>query len=239
MLRCFAGCARSLCLSVGIFLTMQKSVPQSSVWVRQLSLAVPGLSSQLPSGTHSYPVPTAQKVHRDSRCLPTSIARALAAVTAKAVWLHPAPGHQQHGHKRASVNLWCQPKCGACARLRSWLCRSLSAPFFRCLDALAVQDNRAGLRHTPCFEAHFLTQGIVQSLQRTVTPPAPVAGMNRAPMRELTGQSCPEGTRPLTACAQNIKNRVDNTAPVNLRWATETLFDKRANTLPLRIAQIR
>ena len=236
MIRCFADFARNLCSGVGICLTMQKFFRQSNVWVKPQSLAVVGLLSRFPSGSHSCLAPTARTAHRDNRCQPTSTAKEpeLEPPTAKAAWPHHALGCWPDEHKRASTSPWYPPGCAVCGLSRFWLCRSLSAPFFGGLDALAVQDNGAGLCHTSGFQAHFLAQGIVQPFQRAVTPPTPVTRMNRAPMGKLTGQHSP-----LTAGAQNVKNRIHDAATFDLRGTTKALFDKRANMLPLRITQIR
>ena len=233
MIRCSGYFVRNLCSSAGISPTMQKFFRQSIVWAKPQSLAAVGLSSRFPNGSHSFPAPTARTVRHDNRCQPTSTARAILAMLVKATWLHHALGCRRGERKLALATPRYLPRCDACVLSRSWLCRSLLAPFFGCLDALAVQNHGAGLRHASGFKAHFIAQSIVQLFQRAVTPPAPVARMHRAPMGKLTRQHSP-----LAAGAQNVENRIHDPTALNLSRTAKALFDKRTNALPLRIAQI-
>jgi len=210
---------------------MQKFFPQSSVWAKPQSLAALGLSLQLPSGSRSFPAPTARMARRDNRCRPTSTAKKLEPPTepaAKATWPHHALGCWPHERRPALADPSYPPRYDVCGLSRSWLCRSLLAPFFRRLDALAVQYNSTGLNHAPGFEAHFCAQGIMQLFQRAVAPPAPVTRMNRAPIGKLAGQHSP-----LATGSQNVENRVDDATPLDLCWTTKILFDKGVNALPL------
>jgi hypothetical protein len=233
---------------------MQRFFPQPNHGATGQSPVAVGLSSLLPRGSRNVLAPSGQTLARCNRHQPTSTATTkavTAAVTAavKVVWLRLVRAHQPDARTLSPASPACLPTNAACARLRFWLCRSRVAPFFGCLDALAVHNHRAGLCVAPFFQAHLLAQSIMQLFPCAVQLPASKTRIDRAPSRELAGQGtrgagnsrgrelAGQGT-PLAAGPQHIENRIDNLTPLHLRWAAKGLFNKGLDCVPLLVGQV-
>lgn len=213
---------------------MQKFSQQPSDAVTPQSPAAPGLFSRPRHGKSNAPAPKRQSPARYNRHQPTSTAMNTAVVAAaKASWLPRAPAHWPDEPKLAPANPSCPPKCDACDRLRSWPYRSHVAPFFGCLDALAVQDHRCWLSAAPISKAHLFMQRIMQLFPRSIQLPASKTRIHRAPSRKLARQ-----ITPLAAGSQHIQNRIHHRAPWHTRRTAKVLFDKRLDAMPLLVGQV-
>ena len=215
---------------------MQKFSRQPNGVAEAQSLVAPGLCARLQRGSRTAPAPRRRSLARYSRHQPTSTAT-IVAVAVKATWLPRALAralaHWPDAPERAPTGPAYQPRGGACGLSRFWLCHSRAAPFFGCLDTLAVKNHSAGTSRPTFFEAHLLMQRIVQLVPGAVQLPASKTSVNRTPRWKLAWQRAP-----LTPSSQHVKNSIHDFAARCLCGTAKALFDKRLDLLPLIVGQI-
>ena len=184
---------------------MQKFVRQPNGVAEAQSLVALGLCARLQRGSHSALAPRRRSLARCSRRQPTSTATNVAvavAVAAKAAWLPRALARWPDEPQHAPTNPAYQPECGACDHSHFWLCRSRAAPFFRCLDALAIKNYSAGMSRAAFFETHLLMQRIVQAVPGAILLPTSKTRINCTPGWKLARQR--DSPRPSCAAAFGV-----------------------------------
>ena len=236
---CVVFFIRNLCSIAGIFLTMQKFVPQPSAATSQQSPFVPGLFSPLRHGSRNASAPSLRSPARCNHHQPTSTAKmvaaavAVAVAVAKAFWLRHALECWPDEPAPAPASPSYPPICDACDRLHFWLCRNRAAPFFRRLNTLAVQNYSRGISPSPILQTHLLMQRIVQLFLSAALLLTSKTRIDCAPSRKLARQ-----ITPLTARSQHIQNRVHHCPPWHTRRTTKTLLHKRLHSFPRLRRQI-
>src|SRR5438874_770014 len=93
----------------------------------------------------------------------------------------------------------------ASGRSPAWRRHSPPAPFFRRLDALAVQDGGGGAGQTPAGPPDLLAESIVDRLPSAVLAPLIVLLEDRA-----FGGKLPREHRPLAAGAGDVEDGVEH-----------------------------
>src|SRR5712692_5420589 len=126
-------------------------------------------------------------------------------------------------------------KC-ACGLSPAWRHHSLWAPFFRGLDALAVQNPGAGCRFFAGLGSHPFPQSIMNAHPSAVFAPTPVIPPHRPVRGKVVGQQPPGDPT-----AHEIAEGVDQFAHIGLAVAASGLarWNEGLDNSPLFVGQVR
>src|ERR1700712_2116645 len=152
---------------------------------------------------------------------------------------HRDPGYRRHGQWRAAAGLVYLPGYGASCP--SAFCPHHShadrsrPPFFRALDALAVNDGRGWAGFAVSQLAAFNIKRVVDAIERAVVGPAAEVVVHRAARRQILRQRSP-----LAAGAQEVHQTVDNSALVDRALVAAAFggWDQRLDPVPLIVGQV-
>ena len=110
--------------------------------------------------------------------------------------LHPGPAHQQDALPQLAPAPWYRQRCDACGPSSSYRHHSREAPFFRRLDALAINDSCAGTRLSSISYSHPVAQGFMDPLPGSVLSPGAEVVKRRAPKGQVVRQHPPRAPAP-------------------------------------------
>src|SRR6266568_4051133 len=134
-----------------------------------------------------------------------------------------------------AIRAYRRSKC-ACGLSPAWQHHRLWAPFFRGLDALAVQDPGAGGRFFAGLGPHPFPQGIMNAHPSAVLAPAPVIPPHRPLRGKVVGQEPPGDP-----AAYEIAEGVDQFAHIGLAVAASGFArgNEGLDNGPLFVGQVR